>query len=155
MTPDEIRVSREWLALREPADAMARSRDLVERLVRRSPPTGRWVIHDLGGGTGSMGRWLAPLLPRAQHWVVHDRDADLLEVAAASRPHRAADGSEVTVAARVIGDMLVPFHSASGNGTVRRLGLEVDRGRHLAGLHHFDLLNHPRVYAVLRHWLGR
>jgi hypothetical protein len=59
-----------------------------------------------------------------------------------------------TVAARVIGDALVPFHSASGNGTVRRLGLQVDRGRHLPGLHHFDLLNHPRVYAVLRDWLA-
>jgi len=52
------------------------------------------------------------------------------------------------------GDVLVPFHSASGEGRARRLGLEVDRGRHLAGLHHFDLLNHPRVYAVLREWLA-
>jgi hypothetical protein len=59
-----------------------------------------------------------------------------------------------TVAARVIGDALVPFHSASGNGTVRQLGLQVDRGRHLPRLHHFDLLNHPRVYAVLRDWLA-
>jgi hypothetical protein len=57
------------------------------------------------------------------------------------------------VAARVIGDALVPFASASGEGKARRLGLEVDRGRHLGGLHHFDLLNHPRVYAVLRDWL--
>jgi hypothetical protein len=59
-----------------------------------------------------------------------------------------------TVAARVLGDALVPFASASGEGKVRRLGLAVDRGRHLGGLHHFDLLNHPRVYAVLRDWLG-
>ena len=28
-----------------------------------------------------MGRWLAPLLPGPQHWVLHDRDADLLAVA--------------------------------------------------------------------------
>jgi hypothetical protein len=58
-----------------------------------------------------------------------------------------------TVAAKVIGDALVPFHSASGSGKVRQLGLQVDHGRHLPGLHHFDLLNHPRVYAVLRDWL--
>lgn len=58
-----------------------------------------------------------------------------------------------TVAARVIGDALVPWASASGGGKRRRLSLDVDRGRHLAGLHHFDLLNHPRVYAVLRDWL--
>ena len=59
-----------------------------------------------------------------------------------------------TVAARVLGDALVPWASASGNGTRRRLALDVDRGRHLGGLHHFDLLNHPRVYAVLEEWLS-
>ncbi len=58
-----------------------------------------------------------------------------------------------TVAARVIGDALVPWASASGSGRRRRLALDADRGRHLGGLHHFDLLNHPRVYAVLRDWL--
>ena len=67
----------EWLALREPADAAARAAELVERL----PPAGRWLIHDLGAGTGSMGRWLAPRLAGSQHWVLHDRDADLLKVA--------------------------------------------------------------------------
>ena len=59
-----------------------------------------------------------------------------------------------TVAARVIGDALVPFVSASGNGKRRRLALDVVRGRHLGGLHHLDLLNHPRVYAVLEDWLA-
>jgi hypothetical protein len=67
----------EWLALREPADAAARARDLVEHV----PSPDRWVIHDLGAGTGSMGRWLAPRLPGPQHWVLHDRDAELLEIA--------------------------------------------------------------------------
>ncbi len=47
-----------------------------------------------------MGRWLAPLLPGPQHWVVHDRDTDLLEVAAAESPGAAADGSAVAVEAR-------------------------------------------------------
>ena len=46
-----------------------------------------------------MGRWLAPLLPGRQHWVVHDRDADLLALAAAERPGPAADGAAVTVEA--------------------------------------------------------
>ena len=95
-----IRVSPDWLALREPADAAARARDLAERLGGQPPATGRWVIHDLGGGTGAMGRWLAPLLPGPQHWVVHDRDADLLAVAAADLPGPAADGAAVTVEAR-------------------------------------------------------
>jgi hypothetical protein len=46
-----------------------------------------------------MGRWLAPRLPGPQHWVVHDRDADLLERAVAEPPGRAADGAPVTVEA--------------------------------------------------------
>ncbi|HEX6458390.1 MAG TPA: class I SAM-dependent methyltransferase [Thermoleophilaceae bacterium] len=66
-----------WLALREPADAEARSVELVERL----PASGPHVIHDLGCGTGAMGRWLAPLLSGTQHWVLHDRDEALLDAA--------------------------------------------------------------------------
>jgi hypothetical protein len=100
MTAPGIRVGTAWLALREPADATARAGDLVEHLARARPATGRWVIHDLGCGTGAMGRWLAPLLPGPQHWVLHDRDADLLEVAAAELPGPAADGAAVTLEAR-------------------------------------------------------
>lgn len=88
---------RRWLALREPADAAARARDLVEELVRQLPAAGRHVIHDLGCGTGAMGRWLAPLLPGRQHWILHDRDPDVLEVAASDLPGPAADGAAVTV----------------------------------------------------------
>ena len=96
MIADGIRVSPEWLILREPADAAARSTELAERLVRHLPAAGPLVIHDLGGGSGAMGRWLAPRLPRPQHWVVHDRDADLLALAVADPPGPAS----VTVEAR-------------------------------------------------------
>ena len=84
----------EWLDLREPADTEARSVELVEEVRRRLPSDGRLVIHDLGGGSGSMGRWLAPQLPRPQHWVIHDRDEDLLALAVADPP------AGVTVEAR-------------------------------------------------------
>jgi hypothetical protein len=97
MTIEGTRVSTGWLALREPADAAARARDLVDDLRRELPATGRLVIHDLGCGSGSMGRWLAPLLPGPQHWVAHDRDADLLGAAAANLPGPAANGAAVTV----------------------------------------------------------
>jgi hypothetical protein len=83
-----------WLELREPADAAARSRELVEELRRHLPAAGPLVIHDLGGGSGAMGRWLAPLLPHPQHWVIHDRDEDLLALAVADPP------AGVTVEAR-------------------------------------------------------
>ena len=33
-----------------------------------------------------MTRWLAPLLPGPQHWVLHDRDEDLLHVARSTVP---------------------------------------------------------------------
>jgi hypothetical protein len=100
MTAEDVRVSRRWLALREPADAAARAADLVEHLRPHLPSTGRQVIHDLGCGSGAMGRWLAPLLPGPQHWVLHDRDADLLEAAAAQPPGPAADGTAVSVETR-------------------------------------------------------
>jgi len=86
MTVEALRVSPDWLDLREGADAAARSRGLVELLRRRLPTGGRWVIHDLACGSGAMGRWLAPLLPGAQRWVLRDRDADLLALAAADVP---------------------------------------------------------------------
>ena len=85
-SPAAVRVSPEWLRLREPADAAARSDELVERLGRHLPTAGDLVIHDLAGGTGAMGRWLAPRLPGRQHWVVHDRDPDLLKLAVAAPP---------------------------------------------------------------------
>ncbi len=90
----------DWLALREPADAEARAIDLVEDLRAGHPAVGR--ILDLGSGTGSMARWLAPRLPGPQHWVLADRDPDLLAHAAANLPDRARDGSPVTAETRAV-----------------------------------------------------
>jgi hypothetical protein len=100
MIAKAVKTSPEWLVLREPADAAARSAELAERLRRHLPKGGRLVIHDLGAGSGAMGRWLAPRLTGPQHWVVHDRDADLLQLAVAAPPAAAADGAAVTVEAR-------------------------------------------------------
>jgi hypothetical protein len=100
MIAQRVRVSPEWLLLREQADASARSAELAERVAGHLAMASRLVIHDLGGGSGAMGRWLAPRLPGPQHWVVHDRDAELLELAAADAPGPAADGTAVTVETR-------------------------------------------------------
>jgi hypothetical protein len=100
VSAEAVGVSPDWLVLREPADAAARSADLAERLGRHVPATSRLVIHDLGGGSGAMGRWLAPRLPGRQHWVVHDRDAGLLDLALADPPSTAGGGAAVTVEAR-------------------------------------------------------
>jgi hypothetical protein len=99
MSTTVARVSPAWLVLREPADAVARSAALADRLARHHSGTDRVVIHDLGGGSGAMGRWLVPRLPAPQHWVVHDHDADLLELALADPPEGAtveARRSDVT-----------------------------------------------------------
>ncbi|WP_371668198.1 class I SAM-dependent methyltransferase [Streptomyces sp. NBC_00289] len=103
--PDEqARYAPEWLELREGADAGARSNDLLDplriRLANLPGRTDGLVVHDLGCGTGSMGRWLAPRLDGAQHWILHDRDPYLLHFAAVASPRSAADGSRVTVETR-------------------------------------------------------
>jgi SAM-dependent methyltransferase len=100
MSVGTARVTPQWLALREPADARARAGDLVDRARQHLPADGRLVIHDLGCGTGAMTRWLAPLLPGPQHWVLYDRDADLLAAAPADLPAAAADGTAVTAETR-------------------------------------------------------
>ena len=100
-TTEAIRVSPAWLDLRERADAAARSRDLVRHLRLHLAAGGPLVIHDLACGSGSMGRWLAPLLPGPQHWILHDRDADLLALAEAELPGPAADGGAVTLETRL------------------------------------------------------
>jgi hypothetical protein len=68
----------EWLALREPADAAARSTDVTDA-VARSLPTGRPVrAIDLGAGAGANIRYLTPRLGRPIRWVAVDRDPLLL-----------------------------------------------------------------------------
>ena len=37
----------------------------------------------------------------------------------------------------------------------RRMAFELDNTRHLGGLNHFHLLNHPRVYEVMLEWLRK
>ncbi|MFF4587294.1 class I SAM-dependent methyltransferase [Streptomyces sp. NPDC001388] len=101
---DQPRYAPEWLQLREPADAAARAVDLLDplriRLANLPGRPGGLAVHDLGCGTGSMGRWLAPRLDGGQHWILHDRDPYLLHFAAVASPRAAADGSRVTVETR-------------------------------------------------------
>ena len=77
--------SADWLALREPADHRARAEALVPPLVRWWRARGaRGRIVDLGSGTGSNLRWLAPRLGGAQEWTLVDHDAGLLARAVAA-----------------------------------------------------------------------
>jgi hypothetical protein len=136
MTATAVRVSPEWLRLREPADAAARSNELVERLRRCLAKAGPLVIHDLGGGSGAMGRWLAPLLPAPQHWVVHDRDAGLLELAVATGP------AAVTVEARQSDITRLTAHDLAGGNLITASAL-------------LDLLTADELVRMLRACTGR
>ncbi|HEU5470748.1 MAG TPA: SAM-dependent methyltransferase [Actinophytocola sp.] len=84
----------EWLALREDADAAARAADLLEPL-RDYLGDRPLTVRDLGCGTGSMGRWLVPRLPGPQHWILTDRDPELLTRAARGLPAPATAGTEL------------------------------------------------------------
>jgi len=68
----------DWLTLREPFDHAARSMALARKLADRLPAR-RPILLDLGAGTGSLFRFLAPIIGRGQDWVLVDADAALLE----------------------------------------------------------------------------
>ena len=89
----EERFDAAWLALREPADAAARSAELAAAARALLPVP--LVVHDLGSGTGSMARWLGPELPGSR-WVLHDRDADLLARAPVGAERRVVDLAALT-----------------------------------------------------------
>ncbi|MFD3496693.1 class I SAM-dependent methyltransferase [Streptomyces sp. NPDC058676] len=100
---DPPRYAPEWLELREGADAAARAAELIDPLrirLANLPGKAGTVVHDLGCGTGSMGRWLAPRLDGTQHWILHDRDPYLLHFAAVTSPRAGADGSRVSAETR-------------------------------------------------------
>lgn len=107
---DILDVSSDWLALRETEDARARSADLALRIPSLLTPSlripsplgpGPITVHDLGSGTGSMMRWLAPMLPGPQTWVLHDWNESLTGRAFDGPPPRGSDDVPVTIRTRV------------------------------------------------------
>jgi hypothetical protein len=73
-----------WLALREPVDHAARADQLIEPLTlalkARCHTTNVWQIADLGAGTASNFRYLAPRLPSDQIWHCYESDSALIEL---------------------------------------------------------------------------
>lgn len=81
--------SAQWLALREPADHRARDQGLQAQVVaylERIATTRKDAVRliDLGSGSGSNLRALAPHLPAEQHWTLVDYDPALLAAARAT-----------------------------------------------------------------------
>src|SRR5271166_5054853 len=78
--------SLQWLTLREPYDRAARNPAVLDAV--RTAFAGRPAVRvaDLGCGTGSTMRAVAPLLPARQTWRLVDNDIALLEAAAETTP---------------------------------------------------------------------
>ncbi|MGA5299594.1 esterase/lipase family protein [Nucisporomicrobium flavum] len=129
--------SAAWLLARFPE-----SRPVARLLGGRSAG-----VHDLGYGALVEEDWRdadpealpsdccteEPVLPHADHYFVG---------ATVTREH---DNPLATV----LGDLIVPYRSAVGAGHPHRLPPGTATDRHLGGLHHFDLLNHPAVHEEL------
>jgi pimeloyl-ACP methyl ester carboxylesterase len=96
-----------------------------------------WRGHDpdaFGANTGTV----VPFLQSANHYFV---------AATLTRDAEARFG-------RMVGDLLVLRPSAwSHEGRGERLEFPIEQYSHLGGATHFDLLNHPAVYAQLKRWL--
>lgn len=73
--------SPEWLALREPVDHRSRDPHLAARVAQHLAGASETRIVDLGCGTGSNLRALAPQLGARQSWTLVDYDARLLTAA--------------------------------------------------------------------------
>ena len=72
------RFESDWLALRERFDHTARSVALARRLADALPAR-RPRLVDLGAGTGSLFRFMAPIIGRGHDWLLVDADAALLD----------------------------------------------------------------------------
>lgn len=129
------RFDADWLALREPADARARSVDPLDPLrdhlsdatrtagSRLGPmrPAGPALLEvlDLGSGTGATTRWLAPRLDGPQHWVLLDHDPDLLAVAAQRCAYvRDAAGGPVATSTRTADLTDLSAHDVAGTALI-------------------------------------
>ena len=74
-----------WLALREPYDHAVRSADLADRFAAAVGPAPHLI--DLGCGTGSNLRYLAPRIAGPQRWLCVDHDPALLSAARTALTH--------------------------------------------------------------------
>ncbi|MFZ0042872.1 MAG: hypothetical protein WAK93_16290 [Solirubrobacteraceae bacterium] len=97
-----------------------------------------WSGHDPDARRNNIGT-VVPFLASANHYFVS---------AALTRDPKHPVG-------RLMGDLLVLRSSAwSHGGRGERLQFPVDHYRHFGSTSHFQLLNHPAVYAQMTRWLG-
>jgi pimeloyl-ACP methyl ester carboxylesterase len=97
-----------------------------------------WVDQDCDAYLRNTSREI-PFMPTARHYFI---------CATLSREADAPVG-------RIIGDLLVLQPSAwAHEGRGQRLQFPIEHYHHLGGANHFDLLNHPAIYAQIRRCLN-
>jgi SAM-dependent methyltransferase len=118
-----LRFSADWLALREKLDQPARNRALAEALadcLKRLPH-----LLDLGAGTGSLFRFMAPIIRRSQNWIFADVDESLLYVAL-DRTAEWAERNGIGVASRH-GRLSLRLHTSAGEWQIETLVTDLSR----------------------------
>ena len=130
-----LETSGDWLALREPEDAVARSLDLA-RAAAALLTEGPVVVHDLGSGTGSMMRWLAPLLPGPQSWFLHDWSTILTGQAITQARPSDRDNTEISVFGRTVNLVDLSTEDLAGSSLVTASAL-------------LDVLTSPEIHTIV------
>jgi SAM-dependent methyltransferase len=141
----------DWLDLREPFDALARNEALAARLLSRLPARPR--LMDLGAGTGSLFRWLAPRIGRAQAWTLVDADREMAEAAFDTIADRAETvGLRVTFPNR----RCLLVHAPGGAWRVETLVADLADAPANLPLHEADaVVNSALCDLVPRPWVER
>jgi SAM-dependent methyltransferase len=89
--------SADWLALREPHDARARNRDVLDAVAQAASANNSIAVVDLACGTGATLRAIASRLPARQDWRLVDNDLSLLARAASGASTRAITVTRIPV----------------------------------------------------------
>jgi SAM-dependent methyltransferase len=89
--------SAEWLALREPHDARARNRAVLDAVAAATAAAGAISVVDLACGTGATLRAIASRLPARQDWRLVDNDLSLLARAASGASTRGVTVTRIPV----------------------------------------------------------
>lgn len=140
-----------------PLERAAHVADRVLRLAPESEPVGR-VLANRSAGIKDL-RYGSLL---EQDWAGEDPDEFLRDRCAdvPLLPHVTYCWVSASLTSdpqhplgRLLGDGLVRYGSASGNGHASRTGFPMANGAHISSTGHLRLLNHPAVYEQLRGWL--
>jgi SAM-dependent methyltransferase len=155
-----LRFAASWLDLRENLDRAARDRSLPEALANRLPKQPRLL--DLGAGTGSLFRFMAPIVGRPQSWIFADADVLLLETALDRTAEWARRRGFAAVLSGGSGKSTLTLHSLLGKWRIETLATDLDQVPHGLPLDRVDavvcsaLLDltsrawMERLFAVLR-----